>query len=98
MPYEMQLANLFMINCNFLQNMMCYCMYIYIFSVQELAVMETFSLNIATPTDVLHITGLESGKMSSGMKLTIIIWMIFYIHTFVLSHLKKISCIMLIYI
>ena len=49
MPYEMQLANLFMINCNFLQNIMCYCIYIYIyiyihiFSVQGLAVMETFS-------------------------------------------------------
>ena len=41
MPYEMQLANLFMINCNFLQNIMCYC--IYIFSVQGLAVMEMFS-------------------------------------------------------
>ena len=43
MHYEMQLANLFMINCNVLPNMMCYWMYIYIFSVQGLAVMETFS-------------------------------------------------------
>ena len=47
MPYEMQFANLVMINCNFLQNIMCYCMYvciyIYIYSVQGLAVMETFS-------------------------------------------------------
>ena len=51
MPYEMQLANLFMISCNFLQNIMCYCMYvyiyiyiyIYIYSVQGLAVMEMFS-------------------------------------------------------
>ena len=87
MPYEMQLANLFTINCNFLQNMMCYCMYIYIyiFSARTSRYGNVFP-NIATPTDVLHITGLESGKISSGMKLTIIIWMIFDIHTFVLSH------------
>ena len=85
MPYEMQLANLFMINCNFLQNIMCYCMYIYIFSARTSRYGNVF-LNIATPTDVLHITGLERGQISSGMKLTIIIWMIFDIHTFVLSH------------
>ena len=37
--------------------------------------------NIATPTDVLRITGLEHGKFASGMKLTNIIWIIFGIHT-----------------
>ena len=90
MPYEMQLANLFMINWNFLQNIMCYCIYIYIyiFSARTSRYGNVF-LNIATPTDVLHITGREPGKNASGMKLTIIIWMIFDIHTFVLSHLKN---------
>ena len=87
MPYEMQLVNLFMINCNFLQNIMCYCIYIYIYiyiSARTSRYGNVF-LNIATPTDVLHKTGLEPGKISSGMKLTIIIWIISDIHTFVLS-------------
>ena len=41
-----------------------------------------------TYDDVLHINGLEPGKIASGMKLTIIIWMVFAIHTFVLSYFK----------
>ena len=69
--------------------------YIYIFSASASSYENVF-LTIATPTDVLHITGLKHGKVASGIKLTIIIWMIFDIHTFVLSHLK--SCIMFIYI
>ena len=71
--------------------------YLYIFSARTCRYGNVF-LNIATPTDVLHITGLESGKISSGMNLTITIWIIFDIHTFVLSHLKKLNCIMLVYI
>ena len=72
MPYEMQLANLFMINCNFLQNIMCYCIYIYIyiFSARTSSYGNVF-LNIVTPTDVLHITGLEPGKIASDMKLKV---------------------------
>ena len=60
-------------------------LYIYIFSVVTISYRDVF-LNLATPTDVLHITGLEPGKIASGMKLTQHHWMIFDIHTFVLSH------------
>ena len=38
--------------------------------------------NIATPTDVLHITGRERVKFASGMKLTNTIWIICGKHTF----------------
>ena len=89
LPYEMQLAILFMINCNFFK-LWCVivCIYIYIFSARTSRYGNVF-VNIATPTDVLHITGLEPGKISTGLKLTISIWMIFDIHAFVQSHKIK---------
>ena len=38
--------------------------------------------NITKPTNVFHITGLENGKIASGIELPNIICMIFGMHTF----------------
>ena len=44
-------------------------LYIYIVSAVTISYRDVF-LNMAIQTDVLHITGLEPGKIASGMKLT----------------------------
>ena len=61
-------------------------LYIEIFSARTCNYWDVVCPTIATPTDVLIITGLEHRKIVSGMKLTNIIWMLFCIHTFVLSY------------
>ena len=63
--------------------------YIYIFSARTSSYGNVF-LNIVTPTDVLHITGLEPGKIASDMKLSNIIWIIFGMYTFYVIYLYTI--------